>query len=40
MAIAGLLREELFKAREYQKKKTSLAKKNQGKIPIIPRFHL
>ena len=31
MAIAGLLREELFKAREYQKKKQAWQKKNQGK---------
>lgn len=39
MAIAGLLREELFKAREYQKKNKP-GKKESGKIPIIPRFPL
>lgn len=36
MAIAGLLREELFKAREYQKKKQAWQKKNQGKSPSSP----
>ena len=36
MAIAGLLREELFKAREYQKKKQAWQKKNQGKSQSSP----